>query len=217
MKSKLVVAWLCLVALALITTGSCSIKHASGQYECDTTADCADLGDNRVCADGLCVVPGGTKDAAVDAPKPKDAAPDAAVCPAQCTSCNLEKKECTVDCNANPALCTGQMTCPAGYSCNIKCDTPSSCRNGIDCRLGTACTIECSGSFACRNIACGPGICNVSCAGNNSCSGISCGMSCACDVKCGATSSCFNVICNKAFCDTGLGCSSEPQGCNTCP
>jgi hypothetical protein len=214
---KIVVAWLCLIALALVTAGSCSIKHASDQYECTTNADCADLGDNRVCSEGLCVVPGNVKDAAAgDAPR-GDAAVDAAVCPAQCTSCNLEKKECVIDCQANPAGCMNQMTCPTGFSCIIKCSTPSSCRNGIDCRNGTGCAVECSNNFACRNIACGPGPCEVTCSGSQSCSGISCGMSCACDVKCDIGASCFNVLCGKQVCDTGLGCSSAPTGCDTCP
>ena len=215
MNAKLVVAW-CVVALAFVLPMSCSIKHASGQYECDTTADCDGLDGNRVCSDGFCVIPGG-KDAAIDSPKPKDAAIDAATCPAQCSSCNTEKKECTVDCSQNANLCAGQMTCPMGWSCIIKCNSSSSCRNGINCLMATACNIECSGSFSCRNITCGPGICNTTCSGNNSCSGISCGSSCRCDVKCGTNASCFNVICTHPFCTFGAGCSSQNTGCNTCP
>ena len=217
---KIVIAWLALVVLAAVTAGSCSIKHQSEQYECDTTADCVDLGDGRVCSEGLCVVPGGgTKDAAVDAPSSKkDAAVDAqAACPPQCTSCNAGNKECVIDCQQNPQACMGQMACPAGYACTIKCNTSSSCRNGINCLQAAACTVECTGSFACRNVACGAGPCDVTCSGNNSCSGISCGSSCACDVKCGDNASCFNVICTSPFCDTGLGCSSQPTTCDTCP
>lgn len=214
---KVVVAWLCLVALALVVGGSCSIKHASEQYECETTADCVELGDGRVCSDGLCVVPGGMKDAALgDASR--DAPIDApTVCPSQCTSCNLSKRECVIDCSANTMACMNQVKCPTGYSCIIKCNTPSSCRMGIDCLTSTGCAVECSGSFSCRNVACGAGPCEVTCSGNNSCSGISCGQSCACDVKCTQNASCFNVICGKPLCDTGAGCSSEPATCDTCP
>lgn len=215
---KVIVAWLCLLALALVVAGSCSIKHASEQYECETTADCTELGDGRVCSDGLCIVPGGNMKDAAPGDARTDASIDAAaVCPPQCTSCDVGKKECVIDCNQNPMGCTNQMTCPTGYSCLIKCNTPSSCRNGIDCLTAAACAVECTGSFSCRNVACGPGPCSVTCAGNNSCSGISCGQSCACDVKCGQNASCFNVICGKPLCDTGFGCSSEPPTCDTCP
>src|SRR5215207_4947239 len=62
---KVVIAWLALVALALVAAGSCSIKHQSEQFECEENADCVELGDGRVCSEGLCVVPGGPqKDAA---------------------------------------------------------------------------------------------------------------------------------------------------------
>jgi hypothetical protein len=217
---KVIVGWLALVVLALVVAGSCSIKHASEDYECETNADCQDLGDGRVCSNGLCVVPGGNiKDAALGDSSRPDAPRDAAlVCPPQCTSCNLDKKECVIDCNQPGANCTDAMKCPTGFSCDIRCNTPSSCRMGIDCLTSTGCTIECSGSFACRNVACGPGPCAVNCSGNNSCAGISCGQSCACDVKCTpVVSSCFNVTCTKPACDTGLGCSSQPATCDTCP
>ena len=218
MKTKLVFAWFILVGLAIAIGGSCSIKHQSEQYECETTGDCAEF-PNRVCSEGLCVEPGGTKkDAAVDAPNNKDASTDALICPSQCTQCNLEKRECTIDCNANPSVCGPQVVCPPGFSCIIKCNTSSSCRNGVMCQGSLGCNIECSGSFACRNVQCGTGPCLVNCSGNSSCSGITCGMSCACDVKCGTGSSCFNVICSKPQCSIAtFGCSSEPQGCDTCP
>ena len=213
---RLVVVWLCLIALALAAAGSCSVKHQSEQYECETTQDCIELGDGRVCSEGLCVVPTGMKDAGVDAKK--DAGIDASpMCPSQCTSCDPVKRECVIDCQKNPQVCMVQMTCPTGYSCDIKCNTSSSCRNGINCLSSTSCKVECSGSFACRNVACGPGPCDVRCTGNNSCSGISCGSSCACDVTCGDNASCFNVVGCKPLCDTGLGCTSQPAACNTCP
>jgi len=223
--TKVVVAWLAIVALALVAAGSCSIKHSSEQFECDTNADCVDLDGNRVCSDGLCVVPGGgpMKDAAVDGMR-TDTLPDASlICPDQCTSCNIEKKECTVDCAGDPdtTTCMGQVKCPAGWSCNVKCNTASSCRAGVDCLGSTSCKIECSGFGSCRSVACGPGPCDITCSGSQSCGGtaggVACGTSCACDVKCAAGANCFNVTCTKPQCDTGLGCSSQPTGCDTCP
>ena len=82
---KVVVAWLFLIVLALALAGSCSIKHSSEQYECETNAECAGFDDDRVCAEGLCVVPGGpgpNKDASTDG-RPADASN---ACPSQCTS-----------------------------------------------------------------------------------------------------------------------------------
>ena len=219
---KVVVAWLCMIALALVAAGSCSIKHSSEQFECDTNADCVDLGDNRVCSEGLCVIPGGNmKDASMG-----DTLRDAfildapLVCPPQCTSCNLEKKECTVDCqnDPDPATCANQIKCPPGFSCVVKCNTANSCRMGVDCISGTSCKIECTGFGSCRTLACGPGPCDVTCAGNQSCGNVTCNQSCACDVKCATGAYCFNTTCSlPPQCDVGVGCSSQPAGCDTCP
>lgn len=215
---KIVFAWLCMVTLAVLAAGSCSIKHQSERYECDTTADCAELGNGRVCSEGLCVVPGGGggKDAATDALR-GDGSIDAAVCPSQCTSCSLAKKECVVDCQLSPQLCAGQMTCPLGYTCTYKCNTGGSCRNGVNCQMAVGCHVECSGNFACRGVTCGPGPCNISCTGSDSCSNISCGASCACDVTCNGNASCSSVTCTSLACNTGRGCSSQFFGCETCP
>lgn len=224
---KIVVGWLCMIALAV---ASCSIKHSSGQFECESSADCAELGEGRVCSDGLCIVPGGgtPKDAALNDGIPKPDAPTDGspfICPPQCTQCNAEKKECVIDCANDPdsALCMGALKCPAGFSCLIKCNEASACRAGIDCTAGTACKIECSGFGTCRNVTCGPGACDVTCSGQQSCGGattqgINCASSCACDVNCENGSNCSNITCPALQCDVPFdGCSSEPQGCDTCP
>ena len=218
---KVVVAWLCMIAIALVAAGSCSIKHSSEQFECEINADCTDLGDGRVCSEGLCVIPGGTmKDAAAgDGPRDAFVLDAPAVCPAQCTTCNLEKKECAIDCenDTDPATCTNNIKCPAGYSCNIKCNTASSCRAGVDCTAATGCKIDCAGFGSCRNLACSGGACDIICSGAQSCVGVACNQSCACGVKCDIGSNCFNVTCSKQACDIGQGCSTQPTGCNTCP
>jgi len=219
---KLVVAWLAVLVLAVATASSCSIKHPSEQFECDTQADCDALGDGRECVDGLCVVLGGgsgtKKDAGTDPRPDAPLPPDAATCPSQCTACDLQRKECLIDCAANPAGCNGQVVCPPGFACNIKCSTPNACRNGVSCLDATACNIECSGFGSCRNVACGPGRCRTSCSGTDSCRGIACGQSCACDVLCPDPARCENVVCTALTCGTfSGGCTSMRTGCNTCP
>jgi hypothetical protein len=216
---KLVAAWIGMLVVAGVVAISCSIKHPSEQFECATQADCDALGDNRVCTDGLCVGTGGNgKDAGVDAVKRDAAGPDAAVCPAACTSCSPEQKECLIDCAANPSACVPQVICPTGWACDIRCTTQNACRNGIDCRNSTSCSVDCAGNSACRNIACGPGSCDVSCTGINSCRGIQCGPSCACDVTCGGGALCESVFCTALTCRTFEGgCDSMRTGCETCP
>lgn len=218
---KLIVASIAALFLAVVTVSSCSVKHPSEQYECDTQADCDALGDGRTCMDGLCVggSGGGKKDAGVvDAARPDaQLPPDAATCPSQCTSCDLTAKTCVIDCAVNPQACLPQVICPAGFACNIKCSSPNSCRNGVSCVMGTACNIECTSFGSCRNVQCGLGRCRVNCAGGDSCRGVSCGQSCACDVLCPDPARCENVICTSPTCDTfSGGCTSQRPGCTTC-
>jgi hypothetical protein len=229
---QLVLAWLILVSLAFALAGSCAIDHRSGAFECAKTADCEAP---RVCSDGLCILPAGTVDA-----RPGDApndAIDAAACPPQCTSCDVSKKQCVIDC-ASGADCNGPVTCPTGWSCDIKCNTPDACRSGINCQMSEGCDIQCTGSRACRNVTCGGGPCtlncqarescngvtcgtdrcNVTCNGIGSCNSVKCGQACACDVKC-ADGACVsnNITCTAPQCVSGRGCSSAPLFCDSCP
>lgn len=201
-----------IVAVAVVAA-SCSINHRSGQFDCQTTADCAP---GRTCADGLCVT-GGALDAPGDGPK-QDAPPlpDASVCPAACTSC-ADGKICIIDCAAG-ANCGSRIACPPGFHCTIRCNQMDACRAGISCAGAASCDIQCTGRRSCRNVMCGAGPCKVGCSAPESCQGITCGSSCACDVTCGfANGSCSNVQCTALLCDTGLGCTSSRPGCNTCP
>lgn len=217
---NVIFAWLAVLVVLAVIAVSCSINHVTGEYECDTTADCTNNGlAGRVCSDGLCVVPGGPKmDAAVDSPT-TDGSTDASGCPAQCTSCNLSKKECTINCAIAPGGCQNAVVCPAGFNCIVQCGPQNSCRNGINCLMTLSCVIDCTGSGSCRNLACGPGPCDVNCAGNGSCRGVACGQSCACDVTCGGLADCTTVTCTAPQCRDFLtgGCSSMFNGCDTCP
>jgi hypothetical protein len=202
------------LALALVTlaiVAGCSIDHRTDQYACSPTAPC---GDGRVCDQGFCVVAG-----TIDAPR-GDGPPssnDANNCPAPCTSCNVQQKTCTVNCQLTS--CASLITCPAGYKCDIQCNTDNACRSGISCQTAAGCTIECSGRQACEKVQCGPGPCAVTCSGPNSCRDVACNNSCACDVICTGNQSCSRGIqCTSFACrnPTGPGCTSMPSFCRTC-
>lgn len=199
------------VVIGALALAACSINHRSDQYACSSSADC----DNgRVCDNGFCVVAGST-----DAPRNDGKPPggDANNCPAPCTSCNIQQKTCTIDCQT--ANCTNTVTCPAGYNCDIRCNVDNSCRNGINCQLSGGCNIECSGKQSCQNVECGSGPCDVGCSGAASCRGVSCNNSCACDVLCTGSQSCPEGIqCTSIGCrgTNGIGCTSVPAFCHSC-
>lgn len=219
---KLVLAWIILLAVAAITAGSCSINHASDQFECTKPADCAGFA-GRTCTGGYCVLPGGV----VDAPKGADgrvadgrvtdAAIDAGnVCPAQCTSCDIGSDTCKIDCAVTN--CNAAVVCPPGWNCDVECTTTNSCRQGVTCTGDKACKINCSGAGSCRMLQCGSGKCDVACSGIQSCRGVACGQSCGCDVTCGLNAYCDTVTCTSFQCDTGRGCSSQiSPSCDSCP
>ena len=225
---KLVALWLVVVGFAAVTAGGCSVTHRSGDFACTTPADCAD---GRTCSEGFCVAPQLDSGVRTDAPS--------SGCPAQCTSCNTATKSCTIDCAVNPAACKQQVTCPAGWNCNIACSGISACTSGINCANSKSCTITCSGAQSCRNLNCGAAACNVDCAGSgscrdftcgtgacnvscnntDSCRNVSCGLSCACDIAC-RNPFCVGVTCKASQCQLQTpfgGCTSTPPGCNTCP
>jgi len=193
---------------------ACSINHRSDEVACIVDADCG--GNGKVCRDNQCI---GNEP---DGGKPKDSGPpkpDAFVCPAPCTSCDLGTMTCTVDCSANPSACDGQVVCPAGFNCDVQCNTDNSCRNGVSCSLD--CTITCDGNSSCRGLACGVGRCKVDCNGFDSCRNVQCGPACACDTTCSNVARCEGIFCkqgqNGSACRNIFGdCSSEFDGCNTC-
>lgn len=200
------------IAIFLALAG-CQIKHASEQYACDDSTPCEQ---GRICDNGFCVLAG-----SIDAPSaPIDAARTDATnagCPPGCTTCSVQQKTCTINCQSGG--CNDTVTCPAGYACDILCNADNSCRDGVDCQLGKSCNVECSGKSSCENVSCGPGACDVSCSGTQSCKGVSCNNSCACDVRCTGIQSCSSGIhCSSFACreTIGQGCTSEPALCNSC-
>jgi hypothetical protein len=198
-------------AFAIAALGSCSIRHRSGDFTCDVNTDCEA---GRICDNGYCIVPGTLDAPRLDAAKPGG---DGGNCPAPCTSCNVQQKTCTVNCQQ--ANCTNTVVCPAGYKCDIQCNVESSCRNGVNCQQSASCNVECSGRQSCQNVVCGPGPCDVGCSGVQSCRGVACSNSCACDVTCTGNQSCGDGIqCTSLACrsTTGPGCTSVPAFCHSC-
>lgn len=195
------------ILVAVFIVSSCSIRHRSDEYACTTSTDC---NDGRVCDNGFCIVAG-----SIDAPKGDAGRADANNCPSPCTTCNVQQKSCTINCqNAN---CTNMITCPAGYRCDILCNTDNACRAGVTCSLASSCNIECQGKQSCENIFCGPGPCDVGCTGPASCRNVFCGNSCACDVVCTGNQSCAdNISCSSLACESGSGCTSVPALCHSC-
>ncbi len=218
---KLVALWLAAVIIA-----SCSINHRSGEYSCNTSADCT--GD-RVCSQNFCVLPnGGSVDAPAghaDAPVGHIDAPSGNGCPLGCSACDPTTKSCTIECGTTGAAnCGAPITCPAGWSCEIDCKNQNNCRSGVNCTNSDACHVICSGAGSCRNVACGAGPCKVECTGQASCSRfVQCGTSCKCDIQCTNQSpeTCAqDITCGQIACDVpGGGCTSMPSGLcsDTCP
>lgn len=211
------------LAIQAAVVFSCSISHRTNDYACTSTADC---NSGRVCSDGYCVV-NGTE--LVDAfTPPKDGqnnhpdAPNTNGCPDACTSCDVSTKQCTIDCNVDGSNCNDQVVCPAGWDCDVKCDTDNSCRAGVACAGTTGCKVECTGRGSCEDVQCGTSRCEVDCIGSQTCrSAIECNQSCGCDVKCTGNQSCpqGEVDCTSVACRSGNGCSSSSVVCHSqnCP
>jgi hypothetical protein len=212
MKSAVIGFALMFLAMFAVAT-SCSITHRSDGFACTKTAEC---NDGRQCIDGFCVTSGGNQIDAANGDAPHGDANSA--CPSPCTSCNTGSHTCIIDCSANPSTCSSHVTCPVGWTCDLRCNTDNACRSGVTCAGTTACNVTCSGKQACEQVACGASKCNVQCTGQASCKSIACGNSCACDVSCTGINACTGggITCTGDVCKFGLGCSSLSQACHSC-
>ena len=116
------------VAALVVLAISCLVDRRSTDFECDTTADCADVGSDRECVDGYCVT---------------------ASCPQICDDCD-PGKICKISCN-QPNECRQGVMCPSGYNCQFTCTqdcTP------VNCTSAMSCTVTCSGA-SCGPLNCG--------------------------------------------------------------
>lgn len=157
-------------------------------------------------------------DGAIDAAT--SSSPDApAPCQALCVEGTCDGDVCVIDCSADSA-CPDDVFCPAGIPCRVICGD-SGCGHHVDCKEAPACEVECSGTDSCKDeIRCPiDGPCTVTCSGFDACSKrIRCKDSCACDVACTGGESCDEPAeCpDTGSCRVGDGCSSAPEGCDTC-
>jgi hypothetical protein len=134
------------LALVLAAVGaSCFIDRRSGDFACDTDADCLKLGtdiDRECNSEHVCVQ---------------------ADCPSKCDSCSTGKV-CNITCN-NPTECSSGVACPDEYNCRITCTrncTP------VDCRDAASCQVTCSGNNTqCGPLTCGSGTTPCTCTASN--------------------------------------------------
>ena len=217
---KLVALWLAVLAITAGVAGSCSVNHRSGDYACVTSAECSS---GRTCISGFCVetssdaaTPDATPIVDADIPPPP---PDALVCPAECTSCDLAQKACTIDCAVNPDECTRQVACPPGWSCNVQCSELNSCRRGVDCGDSTSCTVSCTGRQSCQDVTCGAGDCEIVCSGRTSCAGVTCTTG-SCKLDCSGIDACSSVVggsgTTNVDCNGPAACASVSCGTGRC-
>jgi hypothetical protein len=120
--------------------------------------DDLDAADGHVLVDGTTIdrnAADGGLDAVTDARVDVivDAAPDVPViaCPTGICNGGCDGGVCTIDCNAQ-GDCQGNVTCPAGLPCHVRCLASDRCSNKtITCPNTAACTISCLADQACQN------------------------------------------------------------------
>jgi hypothetical protein len=148
---------------------ACSVNRKSNGLICERNNDCQD---GRRCDDGYCVASSNNDD-----------------CPSRCSSCDVDRRTCEIDCDAGNAC--GDIDCPAGYSCTIKC----------------------SGARACGDINCGAGgSCDITCASAGACGEIDCELNCRCDVHCAGSGACGDMACP----DRLVACTRDEQPGSAC-
>jgi hypothetical protein len=210
--------------LCFCLVAACSINHRSGDFLCETQADCTS---DRTCSNGVCVQNGNPIEDAPSTSEPD--APEEFRCPTQCTSCVEATKTCNVDCGAPAAaaICAQAITCPDGFNCVIKCSRNAvngnnQCQQKIDCQNAASCDVQCTGTNTCKAVLCGDGPCDVTCTGAGTCQKVDCDQSCKCDVECSFTANCSDVSCPGSLgqCTTigMIGCNSlRSDACHSCP
>lgn len=197
------------LAIALVAASvlaGCSVDRKTASLACTSQDTCTPMG--RVCEMGYCVVdPNVRLDAAIDAPPP--------VCPASCNGgCTFGT---TSMCHLNGT--GGDVTCPAGFTCDITCTSTSAC-SSITCGNGD-CTISCTGDAACGTISCtGAGACDVTCTGTGTgtaaCGALTCNIG-KCTESCVGSAACGDLSCASS-CNCNASCSpADACATMTCP
>jgi hypothetical protein len=154
------------------------------------------------------------------APSPRTLATGTVFAAATCNaaSCMAAGGACKNGVCAIKAGKSNTPACPAGSTCDIKCDADHDCLTSIDCSNAQACTISCLTDHSCWGaITCGGAGCTVECIGDHSCDGaaITCSAGASCDVHYGGPG------CGMHSCGTNgappCSCSGTCSAVESCP
>ena len=200
---------------------------------CGTAGDCA--GGQLCSRDGFCVArtfigsctqhvqPADASMHPKDAPAPRPDGEDvAALCEQGCANGTCDAQGvCVIDCSAMGACDQNDVVCPTNLPCRVLCGDHA-CMHHVQCGLSTSCEVHCTGAYSCGDvIQCNTGPCTVTCSGDFSChKHTKCSMSCACNVTCTGSGACGDPASECPLgtsCALGRGCTSQLQGCDTCP
>ena len=145
------------------------------------------------------VVDGADTDGAAEA-APTDDAAAPVDCPATCNG------GCTgTTCIVVPS--GGGATCPAGFSCQVKCATGKACERTVTCAAGQPCVVECSTGKACDSLQIdGNGassLCLRCTNGKDACNSVTCSSVSFCTKVCTPGNAC-NSTCDN--CTTAAAC-----------
>lgn len=117
---------------------------------------------------------------------------------------------CVFDCEGADSCNDGQVLCPPGRACDVRCGD-GSCSGNVVCGVLADCNISCEGKGSCaREVIC-EGECNVTCSGAGSCGGGIGGSVELLDLECSGAGSCGSTVrCEGQECR--LSCSGS-QSC----
>lgn len=151
----------------------------------------------------------------VDAGEPAPAVPPPSdgSCGAQCVRNGGRCFEgaCVFDCEGPDSCTSGQVLCPPGRPCDVRCGD-GSCLDNVVCGVLADCDISCEGKGSCaREVIC-EGECTVTCSGAGSCGGGIGGSVELLDLECSGADSCGSTVqCEGQECR--LSCSG-PHSCD---
>ena len=129
--NKLVFVLAIQVGVVFALASSCSITHKSGDFACTKTSDC---NTGRDCVDGFCVVLRHRADRFADWNRRGTARQRQRQQRLPGAVHELQRQpEDVRDRLPGRRRLQRPGRLPAGYSCDVKCDTDNSCRNGVEC------------------------------------------------------------------------------------
>jgi hypothetical protein len=118
---------------------------------------------------------------------------------------------CVFDCDAPDSCNGGQVLCPPGRPCDVRCGD-GSCLDNIVCGVLADCNISCEGKGSCADEVICEGQCEVTCSGAGSCGGGIGGSVELLELECSGADSCGSTVqCEGQECR--ISCSG-PYSCD---